>query len=33
MSTALRLGWIPPSPAYLVRMARATRQARRENGG
>ena len=32
MGTALQLGWIPPSPAYLVRMARATRQARRDNG-
>ena len=32
MGTALQLGWIPPSPAYLVRMARATRQARKQNG-
>jgi hypothetical protein len=32
MGTARQLGWIPPSPAYLVRMARATRQARRDNG-
>ena len=32
MGTAFQLGWIPPSPAYLVRMARATRQARRHNG-
>ena len=32
MGTALQLGWIPPSPAYLVRMARATRQARKHNG-
>ena len=32
MGTALQLGWIPPSPAYLVRMARATRKARRDNG-
>ena len=32
MGTAIQLGWIPPSPAYLVRMARATRQARKDNG-
>ena len=32
MGTAIQLGWIPPTPAYLVRMARATRQARRANG-
>jgi predicted ester cyclase len=32
MGTAIDLGWIPPSPAYLVRMARATRQARKDNG-
>ena len=32
MGTAFQLGWIPPSPAYLVRMARATRQARKHNG-
>lgn len=27
--TAAQLGWTPPSPAYLVRMALATRRARR----
>jgi hypothetical protein len=26
--TATQLGWVPPSPAYLVRMALATRRAR-----
>jgi predicted ester cyclase len=30
---ARQLGWIPPSPAYLVRMALATRRARREARG
>lgn len=30
MGQAAQLGWIPPSPAYLVRMARAKRQAQRE---
>jgi hypothetical protein len=25
-----QLGWVPPSPAYLLRMARAKRQAVRE---
>ena len=24
MGTALQLGWIPPSPVYLVRMARVS---------
>ncbi|GAA0234725.1 ester cyclase [Cryptosporangium japonicum] len=28
-SMALQLGWIPPSPLYLARCARATRRARR----
>ncbi|SHN46934.1 ester cyclase [Cryptosporangium aurantiacum] len=28
-SQALQLGWIPPSPGYLLRCARATRRARR----
>lgn len=28
---AKQLGWVPPSPAYLVRMALALRKARREN--
>jgi len=27
--TAMQLGWIPPSPWYLVKMALATRRARR----
>ena len=30
MGTATQLGWVPPSPVYLVRCARATRRARRE---
>jgi len=25
-----QLGWVPPTPAYLLRMARAKRQAVRE---
>lgn len=29
MGMAAQLGWIPPSPAYLVRCALATRRARR----
>ena len=29
MGTAVQLGWIPPTPAFLVRSARATRQARK----
>jgi hypothetical protein len=29
IGTATQLGWVPPSPAYLVRMALATRRARR----
>ncbi len=29
LGTARQLGWIPPTPAYLFRMARAKRQARR----
>ena len=28
-SMALQLGWLPPSPLYLARCARATRRARR----
>ena len=28
--TAMQLGWIPPSPRYLLRMALATRRARRQ---
>ena len=27
--TAMQLGWVPPTPWYLVRMALATRRARR----
>jgi predicted ester cyclase len=30
IATARQLGWIPPSPWYLLRMARARRQARRQ---
>jgi predicted ester cyclase len=30
MGQAQQLGWIPPSPAYLFRCARALRRARRE---
>ncbi len=29
MGMALQLGWVPPSPVYLVRMALAKRRARR----
>ena len=29
MGMAMQLGWAPPSPAYLVRMALAKRRARR----
>lgn len=29
LGTARQLGWIPPTPGYLLRMARAKRQARR----
>ena len=29
MGSARQLGWIPPSPLYLIRMARAKRKARR----
>jgi len=29
LGTATQLGWIPPTPAYLIRMAHATRGARR----
>ena len=25
----MQLGWVPPTPAYLFRMARAKRRARR----
>jgi predicted ester cyclase len=29
MATALQLGWIPPTPRFIVRMVRAKRRARR----
>jgi predicted ester cyclase len=29
MGTAIQLGWIPPTPAFLIRSARATRRARK----
>lgn len=29
MGTAIQLGWVPPTPLYLVRMALAKRRARR----
>ncbi|MEU4560519.1 ester cyclase [Actinoplanes sp. NPDC023936] len=29
MGLARQLGWVPPTPAFLLRMAQATRQARR----
>ncbi|NYJ04692.1 ester cyclase [Petropleomorpha daqingensis] len=32
LGTARQLGWIPPSPAYLFRMARAKRRALRATG-
>lgn len=31
IGTALQLGWIPPSPRYLMRMAAARRRARRQH--
>jgi predicted ester cyclase len=30
LGTAKQLGWVPPSPVYLVRMALATRRARKQ---
>jgi predicted ester cyclase len=30
LGTARQLGWIPPTPAYLFKMARAKRRAARE---
>ena len=30
MGTALQLGWVPPTPGYIIAMARARRRARRE---
>ncbi|MEV6767570.1 ester cyclase [Nocardia sp. NPDC051030] len=32
LGQATQLGWVPPTPIYLVRMARAKREAQRENG-
>lgn len=32
IGTAVQLGWIPPSPLYVVRMKLATRKARRARG-
>ena len=32
LGSAKQLGWIPPSPLYLLRMLLATRRARREAG-
>ncbi|MFC8526514.1 ester cyclase [Nocardia sp. NPDC057227] len=32
LGTAKQLAWVPPTPAYLFRMARATRAARRAEG-
>ncbi len=29
LATAAQLGWVPPSPGYLIRMVRAKRRARR----
>lgn len=33
LGTAAQLGWVPPSPRYLLRMALAKRRARRRYGG
>ncbi|MEV6279815.1 ester cyclase [Nocardia sp. NPDC051832] len=32
LGQAVQLGWVPPTPAYLLRMARAKRKAQRDNG-
>ena len=32
LGQAVQLGWVPPTPIYLLRMARAKRKAQRENG-
>jgi hypothetical protein len=29
---AMQLGWVPPSPAFLIRCAIATRHARKQSG-
>lgn len=31
LGQAVQLGWVPPTPGYLLRMARAKRKAQREN--
>jgi hypothetical protein len=33
LGMATQLGWVPPTPAYLWRMARAKRHARRQPTG
>ena len=33
IGTAQQLGWVPPSPRYLLRMSRARREARRRLAG
>ena len=30
MGNAVQLGWIPPTPAFLIRSALATRRARKD---
>ncbi|KOV58144.1 ester cyclase [Streptomyces sp. MMG1121] len=32
LGQALQLGWMPPTPLYILRMQRAMRRARREHG-
>lgn len=32
LGMAKQLGWVPPTPAYLIRMARAKRRAQRTIG-
>jgi hypothetical protein len=32
MGTALQLGWVPPTPLYMLRMVIAKRHARRASG-
>ena len=32
LGQAVQLGWVPPTPLYLLKMARAKRKAQRENG-
>ncbi|MEU0544038.1 ester cyclase [Nocardia sp. NPDC005978] len=33
LGQAVQLAWVPPTPTYLLRMARAKRKAQREHGG